>query len=116
MAVPDAISNTSPLLYLHRIGALTFLPKLFSEVWIPNAAVSELQEGRRKGYDVPDPRSYAWLQVVDPSYVPSEWLTRDLGSGELAAMALALDHPDRVVLLDDALARQVAQAAGLEVW
>lgn len=31
-------------------------------------------------------------------------------------MALALEHSDRVVLLDDALARQVAQAAGLEVW
>jgi len=31
-------------------------------------------------------------------------------------MALALEHPTRVVLLDDALARRIAQAAGLEVW
>jgi predicted nucleic acid-binding protein len=40
----------------------------------------------------------------------------DLGPGELAAMALALENPAHVVLLDDALARRVAQAAGLTVW
>jgi predicted nucleic acid-binding protein len=31
-------------------------------------------------------------------------------------MALALENPDRVVLLDDMLARRTAQAAGLQVW
>ncbi len=31
-------------------------------------------------------------------------------------MALALAYPQRVVLLDDSLARRIAQAAGLEVW
>jgi predicted nucleic acid-binding protein len=31
-------------------------------------------------------------------------------------MALALENPGRVVLLDDALARQVAHGAGLDVW
>jgi predicted nucleic acid-binding protein len=29
---------------------------------------------------------------------------------------LALENPDRVVLLDDTLARRIAQAAGLQVW
>nr|WP_243147435.1 DUF3368 domain-containing protein [Scytonema sp. UIC 10036] len=31
-------------------------------------------------------------------------------------MALALENPECVVLLDDALARRIAQAAGLQVW
>jgi predicted nucleic acid-binding protein len=31
-------------------------------------------------------------------------------------MALAIENPDRVVLLDDQLARRTAQAAGLTVW
>ncbi len=114
--MPEAISNTSPLLYLYRGGVLEWLPQLFNETWIPNAVVLELQEGRRKGYDVPNPSDYAWLQIVEPHAVPSEWLTLDLGAGELAAMALALENPDRVVLLDDALARRMAQAAGLKVW
>ncbi len=112
----EAISNTSPVLYLYRIGALEWLPKLFSEVWVPNAVVMELQEGLRRSYDVPNPDDYGWLQVVEPRSVPSEWLTLDLGTGELEAMALALENPRRVVLLDDALARRIAQAAGLEVW
>jgi predicted nucleic acid-binding protein len=37
--MPNAISNTSPLLYLHRIKSLKWLPSLFGEVWIPGAVV-----------------------------------------------------------------------------
>lgn len=114
--MPDAISNTSPLLYLYRIRVLDWLPQLLDEIWVPGAVVAELREGLRRGYDVPDPRSYAWLQTVDPRVVPSEWLALDLGAGELAAMALALENPNHTVLLDDALARRTAQAAGLKVW
>ena len=55
-------------------------------------------------------------QLADPHSMPSEWLTLDLGAGERAVMALALENPSRVVLLDDALARRIAQAAGLQVW
>ncbi len=112
----EAISNTSPLLYLYRIEVLGWLPQLFSEVWIPNGVAIELQEGRRRGYDVPDPNDYAWLRLVAPHSMPSEWLTLDLGTGELEAMALALENPSRVILLDDALARRIARAAGLDVW
>ena len=114
--MPEAISNTSPMLYLYRIGTLEWLPKLFSEIWTPKAVVMELQEGQRRGYDVPDPSDYDWLRIVSPRSVPSEWLALDLGIGELEAMALALENPSRVVLLDDALARRIAQAAALEVW
>lgn len=114
--MPEAVSNTSPLLYLHRIGVLEWLPKLFSEICIPNAVVLELQEGQRRGYDVPNPSDYAWLQIVEPQSVPSEWLSLDLGAGELAAMALALENPNQIILLDDTLARRIAQAAGLKVW
>jgi len=111
-----AISNTSPLLYLHRLGALEWLPALFGVVWVPTAVVSELQEGKDRGYDVPDPASYEWLRVVDPSAPPSEWLARDLGRGELAVLSLALENPSCLVLMDDALARSIARAAGLQVW
>ena len=111
-----AISNTSPLLYLYRIGTVDWLPNLFDEVWIPIAVWEELQEGQRKGFDVPKPGDYGWLSVIDPKAIPSEWLSLDLGPGELAAMALALENPTHVILLDDLLARRTAQAAGLIVW
>jgi hypothetical protein len=31
----DAISNTTPLLYLYRIGAASWLAELFQSVWAP---------------------------------------------------------------------------------
>jgi predicted nucleic acid-binding protein len=114
--MPEAITNTSPMLYLYRIGMLDWLPQLCDDIWIPQAVVDELQDGRSKGYDVPIPGAYTWLQVVEPCVVPSEWLALDLGAGELAVLAIALDHPQRVILLDDGRARRIAQAAGLTVW
>ena len=110
------ISNTSPLLYLYRIDALNWLPRLCGKVWIPEAVVQELSEGMRRGYDVPDPRRYEWLTVTDPRAVPSQWLNVDLGAGELAVLALALEHSECTVLLDDRYARRIAQSAGLNVW
>ncbi len=114
--MPEVISNTSPLLYLYRIGVLDWLPTLCSNIWIPQAVVRELQAGQSKGYDVPMPGAYTWLQVVEPRAVPSAWLALDIGAGELAVLALALEHPQRVVLLDDGRARRIAQAASLTVW
>jgi predicted nucleic acid-binding protein len=78
--------------------------------------VQELDERRRLGHQVPLPRTLDWLKIASPRSVPSQWLALDLGAGELAVLAMALENPERVVLLDDALARRVAQAAGLEVW
>ncbi len=92
------------------------MPKLFDSVWLPASVAEEFKEGRRRGYDVPNPKDYGWLEIVNPKAMPSEWLSLDLGPGELAAMALALENPTRVVLLDDILARRTAQVAGLTVW
>jgi hypothetical protein len=114
--VPRAISNTSPLLYLYRTGILGWLEKLFTSIWIPGAVVHELNQGRLKGYDVPNPNQCGWIRIAEPLAVPAEWFALDLGPGELAAVSLALENPSFVVLLDDALARRIAQAAGLTVW
>jgi hypothetical protein len=110
------ISNTSLLLYLYGIGGISWLPKLFDEIWTPEAVRDELLAGRSKGYDVPNPADFNWLQIVNPKSMPSEWLALDLGTGEIAAMALALENRNHIVLLDDLLARRTAQAAGLQVW
>ena len=114
--MPEAITNTSPLLYLHRIGTVNWLRELFSTIVVPSAVVRELQGGRERGYDVPDPADHAWLQIAVPAAVPSEWLALDLGPGELAVLALGLEDRRRIVLLDDGLARRIAQAARLQVW
>lgn len=114
--MPEAISNTSPLLYLYRISGIDWLPQLFTGIWTTPQVVRELENGQLRGYAVPDPAQYPWLQISGAGAPPSEWLALDLGSGELSVMALALENPTRVVLLDDGLARRIAQAAGLTVW
>lgn len=78
------ITNTSPLLYLYRIGVIDWLPELFDQVWTPQAVRDELWEGQRRGYQVPRIEEYSWLQVIEPVQIPSEWLSLDLGKGELA--------------------------------
>ena len=115
--MPDkAISNTSPLLYLHRCGGLAWLPRLFTLVCVPGAVAFELAEGRSRGFDVPNPEDHFWMKITDPQATPSEWFAADLGAGEIAAMSLALEHPDHILLIDDTLARRTAIAAGLSVW
>ena len=78
--------------------------------------VAELEAGRQRGYDVSVIERYPWIKRVNPRHAPEEWLALDLGPGELAALALAFEHRERVVLLDDLLARRIARAAGLHVW
>lgn len=112
----SAISNTSPLLYLHRIDSLHWLRILFDSIWVPQAVVLELAEGRRRGFDVPNLAIYTWLQVVEPVAMPSEIANLDLGNGELAVLALALSNQDRLLLLDDGSARRAAQNLGFTVW
>ena len=89
---------------------------MFDEVWTAESVKNELLAGRSKGYDVPNPADYSWLNIVSSKSMPSEWLALDLGAGELGAMVLALENPDRIILLDDMLARRTAQVAGLQVW
>ena len=112
----DAVSNTSPLLYLHRLGIVEWLPELFDNTLTPDAVWNELAEGEKLGYNVPQHQLYQWLMIKNPKSLPPKWVSLDLGAGELAAMALALEHPDHILLLDDLLARRVAQTAGLTVW
>lgn len=114
--MPEAIVNTSPLVYLYRAGVLEWLRLLFDKVWVPAAVVQELKEGIRKGYQVPRVSEYPWIQVVEPSILGSEWLAADLGPGEVSVIVLGLENPERIVLLDDARARRIATAAGLKVW
>ena len=47
----QTISNTSPLLYLYRIGLIDRLPEIFGEIWTPEAVKVELMVGDKSGYD-----------------------------------------------------------------
>ncbi len=63
------IVNTSPLFYLHRLGYLNVLEKLYGEIVVPDAVVAELEEGEMVGKDVPIVSGYNWIKVKKAAYL-----------------------------------------------
>ena len=52
--MPDVISDTSPIQYLHQVKLLDLLFSLYEEISIPEAVEKELADGRNYGIDLPD--------------------------------------------------------------
>jgi predicted nucleic acid-binding protein len=110
------VSDTSPLLYLYRAGCVEWLAQIFTDVLIPSDVQRELEEGRRLGYDVPDATTYSWAHVTEPASPLAQEIALGLGMGERSALALTIEHRERILLLDDALARRTARQLDLSVW
>ena len=111
----DVICNTSPLQYLHQADLLHLLPALFGSVQVPSAVVGELAEGRRRGFRLPELEELPWVtvrSVRDRKLLP---LVKGLGNGEKEVLALGLEAPDHLLVLDDHDARRHAIAVGLEI-
>ena len=111
----EIICNTSPLQYLHQLGALSLLPQLVKTITIPSAVKQELDVGRGLGLSLPDVEILSWVAVRAPSSATALPLVTDLGAGEKEVLALALETPNSVCILDDAFARQVAKTLHLRV-
>lgn len=120
--VPLIIVNSAPLIALAKVGRLDLLtdrpssfggmPPLTRRVLILDAVAREVQAGAAS-----DPARLAlqngWGTSVITPPVPAALTTLRLGSGEEAALALALNIPGAVVVCDDAAGRRAARSLGL---
>jgi uncharacterized protein len=100
----QAVTNSTCLIALERIGQLELLPKVFATVFAPPAVQLELGT-------IVD-----WLNIKDvsnPALVIA--LKTQLDEGEANAIALAMELGDVFVILDDKKARNIAQQMGLKV-
>jgi len=113
--LPEVICNTSPIQYLHQLDLLHILRALTGGVIVPLAVVDELGEGRALGVNLPDLSTLGWVTVRRPVSEVAVPLVTNLGAGEAEALMLALELREAVVVLDDALARRVAETLGLNV-
>lgn len=87
------VVNTSPLLVLDRINCLQLLPALFGQVLRPQSVVNEIEAGRKK-YGVSEQIIKSeWMTTVDDP--PEMALRPELGAGETAAIALAVQRKAR---------------------
>lgn len=83
------------------------------KVFVPPAVVNEIAVGRSIGVDLPDIESLAWVTVQQPVSEMALPLITNLGPGEAEVLMLALEMCAAVPVLDDALARQMAEALKL---
>lgn len=106
------VADTSPLIYLSRVGALGLLHTLFGEVVVPRVVWTEVVEQRTAAPGLDALRIANWLRVVD-----QELPVLDLGldAGETAAILLAESLQADLLLIDERLGRRVAESRGLIV-
>jgi len=86
-----------------------------SRIVVPTAVATELEAGRHLGLDLPDPEVLPWVDLSDSANKQVLRLVADLGPGETAVLALALERNNAIVILDDALARRHAEVLGLHL-
>ncbi|PYT23017.1 MAG: DUF3368 domain-containing protein [Acidobacteria bacterium] len=111
--MPEAICDTSPIQYLHPVGLLHLLPQFYTRIVVPPAVVDELDQGRTIGIDLPDVRALPWMKIQAPKGLEKVPTATDLGAGEKEVLALGMQVPGSVVILDERLGRSYASALKL---
>ena len=111
----DVICDTSPIQYLHQIGLLHVLRSLSSTVIVPPSVVSEIETGKNQGVDLPDIRRVDWIVIREPVSISALPLIKDLGPGETQVLALGLEMKNSIVVIDDNLARKIAQLLNIRL-
>lgn len=113
--MPNAIGDTSPVQYLYQLSLLDLLPNLYGQIVLPRAVVEELNEGLKLGIHLPEPASLSWVSICQAQDLYCLSPVSDiLGRGEQEAIALAIEIPDSLVILDDLLARNYARTLGVK--
>ena len=112
--MPSVVSNSTPLIYLAKIGRLGLLRDLFGEVLIPKEVYTEVvvkgkSLGLKDAYVVDAAVAKGWIKVVpaDPVEMPIE-----LDKGEEEALSLATKLK-ATVLIDEVSARSAARLLNL---
>lgn len=115
------ISNSTPLIYLAKIGKLNLLKTLFKEIIIPKEVYEEVVvEGKNKKYfdalRIEKAVKEGWIKVkkiVLDNEVKS--LAPEIEIGEVSLISLAKKLKPNLILIDDASARTITESFGFKV-
>ena len=110
------IADASPLIALARVGGLSWLQQLFTEVMVTDAVLAEVLTGRYPDTEAPirQARTAGWLQAV--AIASTEPALPDLDEGEASSIRWALSrNGPALLLIDERSGRAVAQELGLSV-
>lgn len=99
------ISDTSCFIILAKIEALDLLQKIYGQIITTSDIAEEF------GEILPE-----WVIIKDVSDASKQKILElQLDKGESSAIALAMEIPDSILILDDFKARKIAQQLGLTV-
>jgi len=110
-----AVSNSSPIIHLAKIGRLDLLKEYFLTVSIPEAVYRECVSEGKDREEVELIKNAEWIEVLkieDQKLV--KLLRASLDAGESEAIALSLEIGADLILLDDYEAREKARLYGLK--
>nr|WP_275974034.1 DUF3368 domain-containing protein [Argonema galeatum] len=93
---------------------LDLLPTLYGQIIIPQAVESEIATGKLLGISLPNIASLPWITIRQPLSGAILSIVTELGMGEREALALTVEIPDSLVILDDALGRRYARLIGVQ--
>ena len=112
------IADASPLIALARVGGLSWLQQLFTEVMVTDVVFAEVLTGRHPDTEAPIQQALTagWLQTV--AIATTEPALPDLDEGEASSIRLALSRNGPALLLIDersgrAVAQELARQRGL---
>jgi len=106
------VADSSPLIYLSRVGVLDLLAVVSGDVVVPRTVWDEVVQRRPSAPGVDTLQQASWIRVTD-----SELPQVDLGldPGETAAILLAEAIHGDLLLIDERIGRKVAEARGIAV-
>lgn len=108
------VANAGPLIALAQIGRLDILPALYGEIRIPRAVWMEVVTHGHEQAGAASVRSAPWIKVADVrDKIALRLLRERLDEGESAAILLAIELRAKLLLIDEARGRRIAEARGL---
>lgn len=110
-----AVSNSTPLIILSKIGKLDILKEYFKAVYIPQAVYLEVVlqgKGLKGSKEVDDAE---WINVENiNNRLAARTLSIHLGAGEAEAIILA-EEKEMLLLIDDGDGRKTAKEMDLQI-
>lgn len=114
MRIDQVVVNSSPLITLFNSGQAELLPRLFSEILVPDAVWREVAEGGHQDIAAKAIHSTHWIKRCPPALPDPVVMAWDAGPGETAVISLARTTSNLRAVVDDDYARRCAQALGVK--
>lgn len=110
------VVNATPIIALSRIKQLDLLHKLYGRVFIAKEVFTETVEYAKGKPDVSAIENSSFIEVIEVKNTLSvEMLLTELDRGESETIVLAKEINAGLIIIDEKLGREIAEAKGLKV-